>query len=260
MRRQRRAVDLQKAAVDSATPLRHGPVRQALIEIARQESNERRMDPGVGVEAVHGPDQVAMPNRRGAAASAVARGAPTASRQAFHRRRTALRSSPADRRARSRAANADRASAGRSVRKCDSAAVSSRIHESSRPVAAGMPWSTMARQRSRRVTPATSSRASAPSCSRAARDFSGENAARRQLLAIARFGQKRLAAEPLGGALDGLFERQVLEGVQGVVVDEDADGALRRQQVRQADRSRARADGRGGRHRATAADGASRAC
>jgi hypothetical protein len=31
--------------------------------------------------------------------------------------------------------------------------------------------------------------------------------------------------------LDGVFERQVLEGVQCVVVNEDADGSLRRQQV-----------------------------
>jgi ArsR family transcriptional regulator len=34
-------------------------------------------------------------------------------------------------------------------------------------------------------------------------------------------------------AFDGLFELQVFEGVQRVVVDEDADGALRRQQVSQ---------------------------
>ena len=31
--------------------------------------------------------------------------------------------------------------------------------------------------------------------------------------------------------LDGVFEGQVLECVQGVVVNEDADGTLRRQQV-----------------------------
>jgi hypothetical protein len=35
-----------------------------------------------------------------------------------------------------------------------------------------------------------------------------------------------------GGRLDRLFERQVLERVQRIVVDENADGALRRQQVR----------------------------
>ena len=64
-------------------------------------------------------------------------------------------------------------------------------------------------------------------------DVSGENAARRQLVAIPRLGQERLAPQPFGGVLDRLFERQVLERVQRVVVDEDADGALRRQQVRQ---------------------------
>ena len=59
------------------------------------------------------------------------------------------------------------------------------------------------------------------------------NATRRELVAIARFGQKRLAAKPFGGGLDRLFERLVLERVQRVVVDENADGALCRQQVRQ---------------------------
>ena len=73
----------------------------------------------------------------------------------------------------------------------------------------------------------------------------GENAARRQLVAIPRFGQERLASQPLGGALDRLFERQVLEGVQRVVVDEDADGPLRRQQVRQLIDHARREDGRG---------------
>ena len=63
LRRQRRAVDLQKAAVNPQVPLGHGPVREALIEISSQESNERRMDPGIGVDAVHGEQPVAMANR-----------------------------------------------------------------------------------------------------------------------------------------------------------------------------------------------------
>ena len=85
---------------------------------------------------------------------------PTASTQAFQRRCTARRSSPTRSSSSLRAADADRAFAGTSVRNRDNAAVSSRIHESSRPVAAGMPCSTTARQRSRRdPTPATSLRA-----------------------------------------------------------------------------------------------------
>ena len=62
---------------------------------------------------------------------------------------------------------------------------------------------------------------------------SGENAARRELVAITRFREERLASQSLCGALDGFLERQVLERVQRVVVDEDADGSLRRQQGRQ---------------------------
>ena len=38
-------------------------MREPLIEIARQESDERRMDPGVRVEAMHRQNPVAMPDR-----------------------------------------------------------------------------------------------------------------------------------------------------------------------------------------------------
>jgi hypothetical protein len=64
-------------------------------------------------------------------------------------------------------------------------------------------------------------------------DVPGENTAGRQLVAISRFGKERLTTQPLGGMLHRLFERQVLERVQRIVVDENADGALRRQEVRQ---------------------------
>src|ERR1700682_1335197 len=40
-------------------------MREALIEIARQESNQGWMDPGVGIGPGHGPEPVAMPNRSG---------------------------------------------------------------------------------------------------------------------------------------------------------------------------------------------------
>jgi hypothetical protein len=61
----------------------------------------------------------------------------------------------------------------------------------------------------------------------------GENASRREFLSIPRLGEKRFAAQFPGGALDGLFERLVLEGVERVVVNEDADGPLRGQQMRE---------------------------
>ncbi len=75
---------------------------------------------------------------------------PTASTQAFQRRCTARRSSPTRSSSSLRAADADRAFAGTSVRNRDNAVVSSRIHESSWPVTAGIPCRTTARQRSRR--------------------------------------------------------------------------------------------------------------
>ena len=58
-----------------------------------------------------------------------------------------------------------------------------------------------------------------------------ENPARRQLVAVSRFRQERLTPQLFGGGLDRLFERQMLEGVQRIVVDKNADRALRRQQL-----------------------------
>ena len=223
--------------MDAAASLGHGPMREALIEIARQESNERWMDPGIGVEAVHGPEPVAMANRAGRRGTGDSPARPTASRQAFQRRCTARRSSPARSSSSLRAADAARAFAGTSVRNRDNAAgffqdprrargPSRRECRAARPPARDRGGSRRQPHRSRRV---------APSCSIEQRlHVPGENAARRQLVAIARLGQERFAPQAFGGVLDRLFERQVLEGVQRVVVDEDADGPLRRQQLRQA--------------------------
>jgi hypothetical protein len=56
-----------------------------------------------------------------------------------------------------------------------------------------------------------------------------------------------LASEPAAGLLDRVFEGQVLEGMQRVVVDEDADRPLGREQVRQrVDDVGERMSGRGG--------------
>ena len=59
------------------------------------------------------------------------------------------------------------------------------------------------------------------------------NAARGEFVAIPRLSQERFAAEYVTGALNGLFKRQVFEGVERVVVDEDADGSLSRQEMGQ---------------------------
>ena len=63
--RQRRPIDLQKAAVDAEVLFRHRPVRESLIKITSQEANQRRMNPGVGVDAAHRLQPVAVANRRG---------------------------------------------------------------------------------------------------------------------------------------------------------------------------------------------------
>ena len=57
------------------------------------------------------------------------------------------------------------------------------------------------------------------------------DAAALELFAIGGFGHVGLGAEEVSGFDDGLFEGQVLERVQGVVVDEDSDRALHGQQV-----------------------------
>jgi len=54
-----------------------------------------------------------------------------------------------------------------------------------------------------------------------------------QLVAIPRFGQVRLAPEPDRSVFNGVFERQVLERVESVVVNEDTDWPLRGRQMRE---------------------------
>ena len=54
---------------------------------------------------------------------------------------------------------------------------------------------------------------------------------RAELLAVAVLGQVGLAAEDLGPLLHRFVKRQVLEGVERVVMDEDRDRPLRRQEV-----------------------------
>jgi hypothetical protein len=58
------------------------------------------------------------------------------------------------------------------------------------------------------------------------------DAAARQLGPVGRFGHVRFGAEQIRGSYHCLFERQILERVQGVVMNEDADGALYRKQMR----------------------------
>ena len=59
-------------------------------------------------------------------------------------------------------------------------------------------------------------------------DVPGENTARGKLLPITGLGEKWLAVQLVTGLLDRVFERKVLERVQRVVVNEDADRPLRR--------------------------------
>jgi hypothetical protein len=59
------------------------------------------------------------------------------------------------------------------------------------------------------------------------------NAAAAEFGAVGILGHVRFGAEQAGGVDDGALKGQMLEGVQGVVVNEDADGALRREQVGQ---------------------------
>ena len=64
-------------------------------------------------------------------------------------------------------------------------------------------------------------------------DVLGANTAGRELVAIANLGQERLASQTFGGVFDRVFEGLIFEGVQRVVMHEDADRALSRQEVRE---------------------------
>jgi hypothetical protein len=135
---------------------------------------------------------------------------------------------------RSRAAEADRAVAGTSVRNRDSAVVSSRIHESSRPVAAGGCRAARPRARDRGVSRRRPHprRPDRRAVRRAAPPRRGRGCGPTPACRDSAIRPGTVRVQLLGGALDRLLEREMLEGVQRVVVDEDADGPLRRQQVR----------------------------
>ena len=63
-------------------------------------------------------------------------------------------------------------------------------------------------------------------------DVLGANASRSQFVAIAPFGQVGFGSKTGGRFFDRFLERQVLERVQRVVMNEDADWTLRGEQVR----------------------------
>ena len=63
-------------------------------------------------------------------------------------------------------------------------------------------------------------------------DVARQNSARSQFVAISGFSKEWLTSEAFACMLDSLFERQMLERMQRVVMDENADRALGRQQVR----------------------------
>ena len=220
-------------------------MREALIEIAGQESNERRMDPGIGVDAVHGPEPVAMANRSGRRGNRRFAGAA----DRFEARvPEAVHRSPLLTRAIVQLAQGGRCGPGVRRHVGPKSGQRRRFFEDPRELPAGRGRNAVQHDRPPEIEAGPDAR----HILRAPRaevfveqrlDVPGENAARRQLVAIPRLGQVRLALQPFGGVLDRLFERQVLERVQRVVVDEDADRALRRQQVRQPIDQSASADG-----------------
>ena len=235
--------------MDAAAPLGHGPVREALIEIAREESNERRVDPGVGVDVVDRADPVAMANRRGgrgnrrfggAADRFDARAPQAVQRSPFFVKSIVL---------------LDWRDPGRS-RACRHVGPEpgqrGRLFENPRQLPAGRDGNAVEHDGPPEIEAVSDARdigsASRPKLLDEQRlHVLGENASRREFLSIPRLGEEGLAAQFLGGVLDGLFERQVLEGVERVVVDEDADGPLRGQQRREViDDARQRVVGRAG--------------
>jgi hypothetical protein len=57
-------INFKKAAVNPAFPLGHRPVCKALVEISGEKSNERRMDPRIGVDTVHRDEPIAVAHRQ----------------------------------------------------------------------------------------------------------------------------------------------------------------------------------------------------
>ena len=93
-------------------------------------------------------------------------------------------------------------------------------------------WSIARRSSSRLPKQGISSPARAPGRARAPPEAPRTGSARAQRVAISVLRQVRMAPEDLCPLLDRLVERQVLERVQRVVMDEDRDRPLRGQDVR----------------------------
>ena len=232
---ERRAVELEEAAVDAAAAFRHGPVREPLIEVAGEESNQRRMHPGVRIEVVHFQEPVAMTDRDRPVAlrrrSGLSDGPETRVPQPAHRPR--LVADALVELAKSR-------QGGPGVRRhvAPESREGVRFLENPAQFAAVCGGNAVQHDSPPEIEPGSDARdvggrTGIQVFGEQRLHVPGENPARRQLLPVAGLREVRLAAEPAGGAFDGLLERQVLEGVQRVVVDEDADRPLRRQQMGQ---------------------------
>jgi len=231
-RGERRVVDREEAAVDAAVPIRHFPVGEPLVEIPGEEADEKRVHRRVGVDAVRGEEQVAVADghgrrhrrrRGGPARSAEARGPQLAHRLALVAAAIVGRGQSGE----------GRAGVCRKV----GAEARERVGllENPRQLAAGGLRDAMEDDRAPEVEAGAG--AGDVGGASGAELFAQErlhvaraDAARGELVAVPGLGEIGGAAEAGAGLLDGVLEGAVLERVERVVMDEDADRPLRGQE------------------------------
>jgi hypothetical protein len=235
LRRQRRVVEREEAAMDPAVPFRHRPMRESLIEIPGDEADEGRLDPRVGVDVRDRQQPVTMPDRCRGVRRCWRAGA---GRRAETRRPEPAHGSPLVRRA--IVGVAEHCPRRSGVRRQIGAEPreSRRLLERPGQLVAGRRRNPVQHHRRPEIE-APSRSGDVFGAARAElrldqrRHVLRENPSRRELVPVARFREERFASQPHRRTFDRVLERQVLERVERVVVDEDADRALRRQQMRQ---------------------------
>ncbi len=235
VRRERRPVDLEAASVNAAAAFGHRPVREPLVEVSRQEPDERGMHPRVGVDAADGMQPVPVPHemflRRSGRLAGAGRCADAGAPQPLHRAPLVPRTIVGVTHGRQRRTGLRRKIGAESRQHVS-------LFEDPRELPPGRVRNAVQHHGAPEVEPRAGSRdilaRGVPQFLAQQRvDVAGADAAGGELVAIARLGEERLASQLDGGTLDRLLERQVLERMQRVVMNEDADGALRGEQVRE---------------------------
>ena len=204
-------IEVQEARVQTVLAPRQRPVGEALVEERAGKADEHGARPRVRVDAARGDEQVAVPDAR------------RSRRRSRRRRRRGFRS-------------CDGLAARLPERHIIAAGDGVRLAQEPRERVASRLWDPVLQEGPPQYAPRQPRhdglrRARPERLSKHRVEVALEDAPAAQLVTVRVLREERLAAEQPPRAHDRLLEGLVLERVQRVVVDEDADRPLRRERV-----------------------------